>query len=72
MVDNTKKHKRYMLIDGFNSDRVAISDSLDEVKRAATEYDAGCEGDWEPRLYEWRDGSYRLITKWTYPAPTYE
>lgn len=51
---------RYVLMDGYNGDKFYRGDSLNSVKKAAREYDEGCEGDWLPVLYKYDpvDGKY--------------
>lgn len=52
----------YKLKDGYNSDIVAESDNIEEIKDAAAEYNEGCEGDWLPCLYKQDEtGRYVLV-----------
>lgn len=43
----------YILADGMNGDKFYRGNNLNSVKKAAREYDEGCEGDWLPVLYKY-------------------
>lgn len=52
----------YVLKDWYNDATVAWGEDLNIIRVKAQEYDEGCEGDWEPELYEISDdGTKRVV-----------